>query len=159
MLSWAPLTEHAFVEARAVTEARYAAIADDIASVALAEPPLFAGDDGRARTAVLLAAIASVESGGFRGDVAFCRRPGDRGHAWGLYQSHTARERVCSSVREATRVALEQVRESINACLPLDAPALAAYASGSCRKGHSAARSRWDRAAAWMRAHAWGASS
>jgi hypothetical protein len=159
---WAPVVDHAYVEASAITEARYQAIAADVASVALdpAEVPLFAGTDARPRTAVLLLAVASLESGGFRGDVAFCRASGDHGHAWGLFQSHRSTGRVCSSTREATRVAIEQMRESFVAC-EREEPAvwLAAYASGSCSRGWVAARRRWAKASEWMAQHPWGGAS
>ncbi len=156
MVAWAPPSTHLYAEAAAVTEARYLAIASDVASVALepSEAPLFAGDDGRVRTAVLLLSVASLESGGFRADVAFCRTLGDHGRAAGMYQSHRSRDRVCSSTREATRVALEQIRESFVAC-EANEPAvwLAAYSSGSCSRGWVQARNRWDRAADYMRTH------
>lgn len=164
MTAWSPLAQHHYAEGEPVTVARYQDIAESIASVALdpAEPPVFAGDDGRARTAVLLAAIASLESGGFRSDVAWCSASGlgDHGHAAGLWQSHRSKSRACWSLQSAAHLALEQVRESFVACQALD-PAvwLAAYASGSCSRGWVQARNRWDRAASWMAGHPWGAST
>ena len=156
MHAWAPVEQHSYIEGAAVTEARYAAIASDVADVALDphEAPLFAGDDGRARTAVLLLAVASLESGGFRSDVVWCHASGDHGRAWGPWQSHRSRARACSSVQEAARVALEQMRESFVAC-ERNEPAvwLAAYTSGSCSRGWLQARHRWERAAGWMAAH------
>ena len=156
MTAWAPPSSHAYAEAPAITEARYQAIASDVASVALDpdEQPLFAGDDGRARTAVLLLAVASLESGGFRGDVQSCAVTGDHGRARGLFQSHRSGDRVCTTAREATRVALEQIRESFVMCERED-PAvwLAGYVSGSCGRGWMASRRRWDRAADWMKTH------
>ena len=157
MHACAPVAQHAYVEDPVITETRYLAIATDVASVALDpdEAPLFDGEDGRLRTAVLILSVASSESGGFRGDVAFCRRAGDGGRAWGLYQSHRSTERVCSSVREATRVALSDLRGSMAMCKhEAEDVRLAAYASGSCTRGWFAARQRWTRARDWVRTHA-----
>jgi hypothetical protein len=160
MTAWSPLSQHHYVEGEAVTVARYQDIASSIAAVSLdpAEQPLFAGSDGRARTAVLLAAIASFESGGFRSDVAWCSPSGlgDHGHAAGLWQSHRSKARACWSLQSAAHLALEQIRESFVACERED-PAvwLAAYASGSCSRGWVQARNRWDRAASWMKVHPW----
>jgi hypothetical protein len=153
--AWAPASSHAFVESRAITDCRYIDIATTIATVALdpAEPPLFPGPNGRAETAVYLGAIASVESGQFSAKVQFCQTLGDGGTAAGLFQSHKSTRRACWSLESATRMALEQVRESFTACTKVGAPALAAYASGSCRKGWAAARMREDRALSWVSAH------
>jgi hypothetical protein len=46
--------------------ASFAAIAEDIAVVALSEPPAFEGDESRARTAILLASIALFEGSHYR---------------------------------------------------------------------------------------------
>ncbi len=156
--AWCPANQHLFVEAAAITEARYADIADTIATIALdpAEGPLFAGGDGRARTALLLASIASFESGCFRGDIQFCAASGDSGRAWGLYQSHAGRTRVCWSLQAATVVALRQVRESFVACEQLEPDRwLNEYASGTCSRGTRESRNRWNRARDWMRVHPW----
>jgi hypothetical protein len=161
MVAWSPLEHHHYHEGEPVTVARYQDIASSIADVALdpAESPVFAGDDGRVRTAVLLAAIASFESCGFRSDVAWCSPSGlgDHGHAAGLFQSHRSKARACWSLQSAARLALEQVRESFAAC-QANEPAvwLAAYTSGSCSRGWLQARNRWDRAAEWMRRSPWG---
>lgn len=157
ILSWSPVAVHASYEHASATEARLTSIAVDIADVAATEPPLFAGDDGRARTAILLAAVASYESGRFDGRVQSCERRGDHGHALGLWQVHASWAESCTTVREAARVALGRMRESFAACLPTGAPALAAYASGDCRHGWLAAGRRWERAAEWMKTHPVGA--
>lgn len=158
MSFWCPREDHLFREASAITEARYDDIASTIADVATdrEQAPVFEGPDGRERTAILLASIAGFESGCFRDDVHFCARTGsgDGGHAWGLYQSHLSRARVCWSLRSATVVALEQVRESFAACSN-ERPAwrLSVYASGSCAAGHREAENRYKRAATWWRGH------
>ena len=63
MLSWVPPAAHVASEAPQRALERYRVIAEDIVAVALdeGEKPLFGGADGRARTAVLLASIASWE--------------------------------------------------------------------------------------------------
>ena len=154
ILSWSPVAVHASYEHTAGTEARLASIAADIADVAATEPPLFAGPDGRARTAILLAAVASFESGRFDGRVQSCQRRGDNGKALGLFQTHATWAESCTTVREAARVALGRMRESFARCEQNEPDTwLAAYASGSCSRGFFAARHRWERAAEWMRSH------
>ena len=157
MAAWSPLALHHYAESESATEARYQAIAQAIADVALdpSEAPLFAGADGRVRTAVLLASIASLESG-FRADIATCHTNGDHGRAWGLFQSEKSQRRACASVTSAAHLALEQIRQSFKACEQNDPDTwLAFYCAGSCGKGLWLARNRWRRAAEWMRAHPW----
>ncbi len=92
MTTWMPVHEHARHEASDVTEARYDAIAQDVAQVALDpdEQPLFEGEDGRVKTALLLLAVAYHESG-FRGsiDAGLCKPyECDHGRAFSMWQLH-----------------------------------------------------------------------
>src|SRR5262249_4293140 len=86
MIAWMPLKVH-HREAEDEARARYQAIAQDIAAVALDEnePPLFAGEDGRTQTALLVASIASFESH-FRADVDAGKARGDNGISWCVMQ-------------------------------------------------------------------------
>jgi hypothetical protein len=128
--AWVPASEHAWYEPPSATEIRYRAIADDISAVASSEEPAFVGDDARAKTAVLLAAIASIESS-FHRDVDTCRRRG-AGRAETLWQLRTP-ERVCGNRRNAARVALRMVRESFADCRRLRLEdRLGIYTVGKC---------------------------
>lgn len=63
MYSWKPPSaQRAYGEAEPEARARYASIVDDIATIVHEEPPIFAGDDSRNHTAILLLAIAFFES-------------------------------------------------------------------------------------------------
>jgi hypothetical protein len=77
MLQWVPAQDRA----------RYTAIAEDALSVVMdpSEPPLFQGAHARERTALLLLAIASLESH-YRADVDDGRTRGDQGASVGLLQ-------------------------------------------------------------------------
>jgi len=156
MTSWTPLSDHAFHEGSFITQARYDDIAQQIVDQAMepSEAPLFSGQDGRVRTAMLLVAIASFESGGFATDVHFCDRGGDSGKAWSLFQSHRNKTELCSSVRNAAHIALDQIRESFATChdLPQN-QRLSGYASGNCVDGRAESVKRFDRAKAYMDAH------
>lgn len=103
MLSWIPvrnLTPYGETEDEVST--RYKSIATDVAVVALdsAEPPTFAGVDGRVKTALLQVAIASMETGFQKFvDDGDCNRPGyhadrrgdcDGGHAFSFWQIHVS---------------------------------------------------------------------
>lgn len=92
MLSWMPTKNHHFREPAEAAQARYEAIATDVATVALdqAEPPIFKGPDGRVRTALVLLSVAFWESA-FRVDVdnGSCKPPEcDQGHAFSVWQLH-----------------------------------------------------------------------
>jgi hypothetical protein len=92
MTAWMPLKNHARSETPEVTEARYQQIAEDVALIALDpdEAPLFQGEDGRVKTALLLLSVALHESG-FRGDVDAGRcKPYecDHGKAFSMWQLH-----------------------------------------------------------------------
>jgi hypothetical protein len=135
MLSWTPAHE--------AERTRYTEIASDLAAVVFdpAEEPLYAGDDGRARTALLLASIAAHEST-FRADVEDGRARGDGGSSWCFMQLHigagktvegwTGKE-VTSDRRLCFRAGLHVARESFRMCAGFPATEkLSAYASGQC---------------------------
>lgn len=89
MLAWAPGEHRGDASATAMV-ARYQSIADDVANISLepTEPPLYAGDNGRARTALILLELAWWESGFLRRvDVGKCLRDEcDYGAAFSLWQ-------------------------------------------------------------------------
>ncbi len=154
MISWSPLSNHAYHEAKSITEARYAQIASEVADASFEEEPLFAGPDGRAKTAEYMLSIASYESGGFREDVQFCTLAGDGNKAFGLFQSHGNKDAICYSLRAAYHVALEQARESLRACraLPLYEQ-LSGYTAGDCVHGRHASKIRSGRAFRYWAEH------
>ena len=105
-------------------------LARDVRAVALAEEPLFAGDDARWRTALLLAVWTYRESAGQS-------VLGDHGAACGAMQLHAlARQGVtCEAMLTDRRVALAAglswMRHMRDVCGSVPA-GLRAYASGSC---------------------------
>jgi hypothetical protein len=146
MVTWVPLEEHAWLEPRAVTAERYARIAETIAKVASEEEPIFEGEleAARARTALLLAAIASYESH-YAARVENCRV--SNAGALGLWQTVAPRGQVCKSREGAARVALAMVRQSFQACSRHDElDRLAFYTDGFCRRDWRRSRSRVGRA-------------
>ncbi len=139
-----PVSEHAFREPRAVTEARYEAFAVTVAGVAFDESEAPLPGLSRTRTALVLAAIAARESS-FRGDVMSCDVYG-MGKAAGPFQAEALRYRgrACGSWESATRLALEMAAESMTICArsPL-ADRLAFYTDGpASRCGSPWQRSR-----------------
>lgn len=95
-----------------------------------------------------LAKIARFESN-YRRDVAECKilgRAGERG-AWQiLARSGEERARLCVSLVDDARIALERIRESVRACWRLPAAErLAVYARGRCdsREGRRLSRVRF----------------
>lgn len=110
-------------EAPSAREARYLAIATDVAAVVYAPGArtLYAGPRGRARTAALLVAVAVLESG-LAADVdlgpCYRGRDGrsmrcDSGRAHGLWQVHAPE--VAGDRRAAARAALRVLRGSFAA--------------------------------------------
>src|SRR5262245_20864115 len=102
ILSWCPPAIYFVPYGETIDQAttRVTKIAEDIASVALDEdePAVFAGNDGRYKTALLHAAIASKENSfqrfvdegrcNQRGYVADRRGSCDGGHAFSLWSIH-----------------------------------------------------------------------
>jgi hypothetical protein len=109
-------------------------IAEDIAAVALEEPPLFRGDEQRVKTSLLLASVARFESSfatwvddGSCNDAAWRRdsltvhhgATCDSGHAFSLWQVHpfagpTGQEMIADR-RVAIREAIARMRVSLDA--------------------------------------------
>lgn len=156
MASWMPAKTPA-------EQARYETIAKDFASVAFdpAEKPVFDGEDGRAKTALLMAAIASFESG-YRADVDDGRVRGDHGTSWCIMQvrvigktrdGYTGEDLVRDRTK-CLRVALRIVRESFAWCKDKAIEdKLSGYTIGQCKDNEQLARNRFGRARAWWREH------
>lgn len=177
MMLWAP-PEHRIKtyipEAKETTEQatqRYIRIAEDVVAVAYdpAEPPLLTMKDenkARAHSALLMLSIALFESG-LRRDVDFGlgkQGRGDAGRSWCLMQVQLGAGKVPDSDpvvgswtgkdlvedrKKCFRTAMRMIRRSFTACGSNPFPhRLAAYASGSCDKGHAESSSRlgfWSR--------------
>jgi len=143
IITWVVAAMFAWTPAREVDRARYTEIASDIASVVYdpAEEPLYAGPDGRARTAALLASIAAHEST-FRVDVENGHARGDGGTSWCFMQLHIGSgktvegwtgEDVSADRKLCFRAGLHIARESFRMCKGSPAnEMLGAYASGQC---------------------------
>jgi hypothetical protein len=152
MVSWVPVEEHASFERREITVQRYEAIAQTIAKVAADEPPVFDGDEdsARARTALLLASIASYESH-YAARVEDCRVA--NAGALGLWQTVAPRSKVCSGREAAARLALGMVRQSFEQCKKHEElDRLAFYTDGFCKRDWGRSRFRVGRALRWWRA-------
>lgn len=153
MMTWVPESNHSYYEKPAVTDARYINIALAIAEVALDpnQEPFFDGEDGRLRTALVLASIASHESK-FVADVVNCRRSGDHGLAWGPWQTHSGKAKTCGDLKEAVSIALGMARHSILVCKAQGYPLLeqlSVYTNGHCTRS-SSSRDRMGRGLAWF---------
>jgi hypothetical protein len=138
MFAWAPP-----LGSRETERARYTEIATDLVAVVYdpTEQPLFYGDDGRAKTALVLASIAAHEST-FRVEVDQGRKRGDSGNSWCLMQMHVgagktvegwAGEDLVKDRRKCFAAGLHIAQWSFHSCkaFPLD-ERLSAYASGHC---------------------------
>ena len=118
----------------------------DVVEVANAEPSLFAGEDGKAKTAALLLTIAFHESG-WRADAL-----GDGGKSCGIMQTQQPQKWIsgstCDKVRAdgklGYRVGLAILRHAKTTC-GVGTPAkvwLGMYASGMCGMAQVAAKKR-----------------
>lgn len=95
----------------------------------------------------LMMVVSALESH-YSPDVIACERKGDNGAAvtaWQLHVFGANRRRVCSSLVEAARTALQMMRASFSACPghPLS-EGLATYNSGRCDRGRRISRHRWE---------------
>jgi hypothetical protein len=161
MTTWVPPHEHS--EGADLALKRYETIANDIAQVALDEneKPVFAGDNGRVQTALLMAAIASYESF-YRADIDEGRRTGDHGRSWCIMQVHVPRKTTAEGfsgrdlVSDRTHClvsALHLIQESFAVCRGQKVvDRLALYTVGACRE-EKKAEWRTMRAMAWYKAH------
>ena len=161
MTAWVPPAQH--VEGRDKALERYESIAKDIATVAMdeANDPLFAGGDGRQKTALLMASIASFESY-YRADVDSGKARGDNGKSWCLMQiqvgtGKTAEgwsgEELIASRNKCLTAGLNKLRVSMAFCraLPLRFR-LAGYTHGKCIEDPKS-ETRMGRATRWLSDH------
>jgi hypothetical protein len=152
MIAWVPLHAHAPLESPEDTLARYESIARDLATVALDddEEPLFAGDDGRVQTALLMASVASYESSYGKTVCLMQIRVGGGVTREGWSGSDLVRDRTL-----CFRAGLHILHSSFGAChrLPVE-DRMSAYATGHCFENARVSRSRIGRARAWFAAHA-----
>jgi hypothetical protein len=158
MLAWSPPITKTPQET-----ARYESIAKDFATVAMdpSEKPAFEGEDGRAKTALLMASIASFESG-YRADVDTGRTRGDHGASWCLMQIQVVGktregytgEDLTKDRTKCFRVALRIIRDSFAMCKEKSIEdRLAGYTSGTCKDNEPLARNRFGRARAYWKEH------
>ena len=155
MVAWVPLQRDA-------DRARYDSMAKDIVAVAFdeTEEPVFAGDLGRAKTALLTASIASFESG-YRADVDDGRITGDHGSSFCIMQvrvvgaSKTGEGWTGADLikdrQKCLRAALHRIRISFNWCKDHSVDdRLAGYTVGTCRDNEHLSRDRVQRAKAFF---------
>lgn len=155
MVSWVPENVHSYYEKGSETDARYVSIAIAVSETALDpnQEPVFDGDEGRVKTALLLASIASLESG-YNKSVVNCKVTGDHGLALGPWQTHSSRKKSCNgNLASAATVALDMSRQSFDACKYLPIPyRLSIYTTGKCcNNWHS--NQRVSRALNWFDKH------
>ncbi|MEO8876305.1 MAG: hypothetical protein ABI461_12020 [Polyangiaceae bacterium] len=149
-------------EGEAAALVRYGDMAQDFARIALdeAEAPLFEGDSGRPQTALLMAAVASYESG-YRSDVDVGTVKGDHGKAlcimqvqvYGKTAENYTRDEVMNDRQKCLKVALHRMRQSFTMCHSLKlVNRLAGYTVGSCKEEE---KSEWRvlRALNFWKAH------
>lgn len=130
---------------------RYYQIAHDIAHVA-EEHPIYSGRDAVAKTALLMASIASFESQ-FRADVDDGRVRGDQGLAYGLMQVHLRRGEVLKTRVDGLRIALARMEESFEFCRHVPRlDRLSGYTRGVC-VSDMGSRLRIVRAERYWKAH------
>ena len=147
MVSVVPVARHSSFEPEHVTEARYLAIAGDIATAAEESPA--PGLDAT-RTAVLLASVASYESS-FAASVDACQRRGGTKSqpAFTLWQMAGRRD-LCASRLDAARAAVALIGESLSRC---HAEPLSFFTKGQCLPSDDAAHWRYLRARTWWLHH------
>jgi hypothetical protein len=154
MIAWCPPSIHRHTgDTDGQTEQRYTALATNIAWVALDpnEAPLFSDEEGgRARTALLIAAIASYESKQFSKEIDSDRGTGDHGNAFCTMQIHMQTHGSLDCYHKA----LIYLHSSFHNCsrLPL-LSRMAEYTSGNCYHGTIASAIRVGREENWWKAN------
>lgn len=162
MIAWCPPANHRYYqrsslsveEKDAHTLQRYTDIASDLSEVVMEEEPLFTGDLGRVKSALLVAAIASFESGQFREDVDNVKGTGDRGESHCLMQVYLLPGETINSRKDCFHLGYDRIRESFRLCrFSRLEDKLSAYASGNCRRGGANSRLKMRRANRWLETH------
>jgi hypothetical protein len=146
MMAWCPPSMHrptqsprlTVEEQDAHTLQRYKSIGRDLLEVAM-EPEtevMLDGTMGRIKSAVLVLAIASYESKGFREDIDNVRGTGDQGRSHCLMQIMMRPGEVMKDRKDCFRLGFSRIKESFMAC-PRNREdyKLAVYASGKCHVG------------------------
>lgn len=162
MISWVPVSAHTFTgESVDDITARYELIAETVEKTAL-DPnrePLIPGEDGRIKTALLLASIASFESQ-YGKDVVTCKRLGDNGVAYGPWQTHIFNRaealRDCKDLGVMAGRAYDMIKTSFDHCQRVElADKLTIYTSGGyCTHSRGeASRYRVNRALYYYNRH------
>jgi len=163
VVAWLVAAQFAWQPAPATQREHYEAIAQDIATIAYDpdEAPLFRGPRGRARTALLLDAVASLESQ-YRADIDDGRKRGSLGevcvlqvllpsprhrvvlkgdtYAYSLDEGWSYADLI-DDRQKCIRVALRKMRESLRACHDLSL-----YTCGRCDEKEMLAKHRLGRA-------------
>jgi hypothetical protein len=161
MVAWYPLSTHDFThKSTDYTNARYASIAQDLATVALdpSEVPLLEDSEnkpkgtGRIETAMLMLSWAGYESGGFAEDVDLMIKMGDGGRAKCLMQLHKPyMDNVVDRVT-CFREGLRAMHDSMRMCRKGSlASRLAGYTVGHCVPEENGAKHRVNRAVKYLR--------
>lgn len=162
MISWVPISNHTFTgESVEDITARYELIAETVEKAAL-DPnrePLIEGEDGRIKTALLLASVASFESQ-FGRDVVSCRRIGDNGVAYGPWQTHiynrAQARKACTDLSVMISIAYDMMKSSFDHCQRVElADKLTIYTSGGycTHERGEASRFRINRAMFYFNKH------
>ncbi len=107
-----------------------------IATVLLAEPPLFKDDESKLRTAAFVVAVGFRESS-LRNDAI-----GDHGNALCMFQLWAAPRTVLTDPELCARIALDRMRESIRACGAGNELGLYAVGPKGCSSEHAKRISR-----------------
>ncbi len=152
MVSWVPPASHSYYENKKSTLLRYSKLAIVMAETALddSRKPVFEGNDGRIKTGLLLASIASTESGYERRAVT-CQRGGDHNIAWGPWQTHTNKHKTCSNLNDAAGMALNYIEISFHWCEKgNEMDRLSGYTDGRCRHSWQSRR-KISRALNWYK--------
>lgn len=116
---------------------------------------MFAGTEGRARTALVMLAITRYESGGWRADIDRQDRPtGDGGKAWCLAQLHAPFAEGLTDRKSCFRGELAALRESRRMCPGgTFVDGLSGYTVGTCVTAEKHARLRFELATSWWARH------
>jgi hypothetical protein len=158
MSAWVPMANHSYYEKLEMTQVRYSEIATTIAAAVLDgnQVPIFNDEDdltNRVKTGLLLASIAAYESS-FKKEVDSCAEGGDHGLAWGIWQTHANKTKVCADRSVAVRVALGMIETSFNNCKNRNiSDRLSIYTDGICHTNWKRSRNRVERALSWHKKH------
>lgn len=155
MVAWVPIKNHIY-ENSDETEERYHLISETITDTVnkFDTNHIFPdNENGKVKTALLMASIASYESH-FHRAVYRCKKGSPGKISWGIFQVQGPKFEVCGNKEAGAAIALKIIDDSFSKCKRYNlSDKLSYYTDGSCHHNWSRSKIRVNRAMVYFNNH------